>query len=127
DRIDLHVEVDAVSFEDLRSAKKEESSAVIKERVNRARAVQEARYKGTGRHSNAEMDAADLKRFCEIDADCERLLKEAFDKLKMSARAYTRVLKVARTIADMAGEEKIRKEHLIEAIGYRTLDRKYWN
>ncbi len=125
DRIDLQVEVDGVSYEDLRFAPDSESSASIKKRVEQARAMQRQRY-GSGLVTNANMSNAQLKRYCALTDDCESILKRAFDKLNMTARASTRVLKVARTIADLAGSERILAPHITEAVQYRSLDRKYW-
>lgn len=126
DRIDLQIEVDNISYGELRGhAGASETSAQIKERVNRARAIQLERYKGTGIRTNSEMTSRELNAYCQIDDDCERLLQKAFDKLNLSARGTTRVLKVARTIADLDGSEDIKPAHIAEAIRYRGLDRKY--
>lgn len=126
DRIDLHVEVDSVSYEDLNSQKNSENSASIRERVNKAREIQNQRFKGLKVHNNASMSTALCKRFCTLSADCEKILEQAFQKLNLTARAHNRILKVARTIADLDGSNEIKKEHLLEAINYRSLDRKYW-
>lgn len=126
DRIDLQVEVDSISYSDLRSNVKVESSSDIKKRVEKAREIQRERYKGTGIYTNSQMTNAMIKKYCVIDAESDKLLESAFDKLSLSARASTRILKVARTIADLAGEENIKIEHIAEAIQYRSLDRKYW-
>lgn len=126
DRIDLHVEVDSVEYKDLRSETLEESSASIKQRVNKAREIQTQRFKGTNIHNNAEMSSALVKKYCKVDEDCDRLLKSAFEKFNLSARAHDRILKVARTIADLDGSEFIQQEHIIEAINYRSLDKKFW-
>lgn len=125
DRIDIHVEVDNVSFDDLRSEIQEEASSSIKERVDRAREVQLKRFKNSKNFSNAKMSVPATKKFCVLSDECEELLKSAFTTLKLSARAHDRILKVARTIADLEGEENILPEHIAEAIGYRSLDRKY--
>lgn len=124
DRIDLHVEVDEVHYDELSSSAESESSATVKERVNAARAIQTTRYSGTEIHSNAKMTTAMIKRYCVLDNTAESILSNAFNKLGMSARAYTRILKVARTIADLAGSETVTADHVAEAVGYRTLDRK---
>lgn len=126
DRIDLHVEVDSVEYSDLKSDTLEESSASIKERVNKARQIQTERFKGLSVHNNAEMTSALVKKYCKIDEDCDRLLKTAFEKFNLTARAHDRILKVARTIADLDDSENIQQEHIIEAINYRSLDKKFW-
>ena len=126
DRIDLQVEVDGISYEELRFAPPSEDSATIKARVEKARALQRERYKGTGVHTNAQMTNAQMKKYCDLTPDCERILEAAFKKLNMTARASARVLKVARTIADLEGSEIILVKHITEAVQYRSLDRKYW-
>ena len=126
DRIDLQIEVDAIEYSDLKSDQLEESSASIKERVARARNAQTQRFKGTKIHNNAAMNSALVKKYCKLSSDAEHVLEEAFKKLNLTARAHDRILKVARTIADLDGSENIKLEHLIEAINYRSLDRKYW-
>lgn len=126
DRIDLQVEVDGISYEELRFAHPSEDSATIKARVEKARALQRERYKGTGVHTNAQMTNAQMKKYCALTPDCERILEAAFKKLNMTARASARVLKVARTIADLEGSESILVKHITEAVQYRSLDRKYW-
>ena len=124
DRIDLHIQVDEVKYDELSSKSMEaESSSVVKERVNAARAVQLNRYAGSGVFSNAKMTSAMIKSYCALDAAGERILSSAFDKFGLSARAYTRVLKVARTIADLDGAENISSRHVTEAVMYRALDR----
>lgn len=126
DRIDLQVEVDGISYKELRFAPPSENSATIKERVEKARAVQRERYKGSGVHTNAQMTNAQMKKHCALSPECERILEAAFRKLNMTARASTRVLKVARTIADLDGSADIQSRHITEAVQYRSLDRKYW-
>ena len=126
DRIDLHVEVDNVSYQDLKSSAEEESSASIRERVNKARHIQLERFKNQKNYSNAKMGVAQTKKYCQLSPECEELMEVAFESLKLSARAHDRILKVARTIADLEGSEAILPEHLAEAIQYRSLDRKYW-
>ena len=126
DRIDLHVDVDDVDYADLNSKDDlEEKSAVIKERVNRARKIQLERYKNSNHFSNAKMTNEEMRKYCILDEESNKLMQNAFEKLKLSVRAYTRILKVARTIADLDGSENIKLEHLAEAISYRTLDKKY--
>ncbi len=127
DRIDLHVEVTPVAFNELSSTKKSEGSDVIRERVIRARELQLKRFEEQkGIYSNAQMGSKLLKEVCEINNVGQTLLKTAMDKLNLSARAYDRILKVSRTIADLDGSENIRPEHLAEAIQYRSLDREGW-
>lgn len=125
DRIDIHVEVDNVSYDDLQTDDLAEPSEAVRERVNKARDVQLARLGPSGRHCNAQMTSADIKKYCKLDNDSLSLLKISFDKLNLSARAYNRILKVARTIADLDNSEKITVKHVAESLQYRTLDRKY--
>jgi magnesium chelatase family protein len=127
DRIDIHVEVPAVKYNELASKREGETSAQIRRRVIAAREVQSKRFKDMpGMYSNADMQSNDIKQFCQIDTTGAELLKMAMDKLGLSARAYDRILKVSRTIADLAGSENIRPEHLSEAIQYRSLDRNFY-
>ena len=124
DRIDLHIEVPAVKYRDLSSKESGEPSERIRSRVSQAREVQAARFHGRkGLFSNADMQSKEIREFCRLDAPCEELLKMAITKLGLSARAYDRILKVGRTIADLAGTAEIRPEHIGEAIQYRSLDR----
>ena len=127
DRIDLHVEVTPVSFSELSNKEVGESSDDIRKRVIIAREIQEKRFeKKEGVHANAQISSKTLKEICEIDQAGRDLLKKAMDKLGLSARAYDRILKVARTIADLEGTENIQTSHLAEAIQYRSLDREGW-
>lgn len=126
DRIDIHVEVPPVDYDDLTTKTNEETSAQIRERVNAARAIQTERYQGTKINCNANLDASQFERVCVVDDRANMLLKSAFDKLGLTARAYDRILKVARTIADLEGSEIIKSHHISEAIQFRSLDRKYW-
>lgn len=126
DRIDLQIEVDAIDIKDFTKDELAEPSATIKERVTKARKIQNERFKGTGVHNNAGMNSAMLKKYCKLSPECEKLLLNAFEKLKLTARAHDRILKVARTIADLENSPEIQKQHIIEAINYRSLDRKYW-
>jgi magnesium chelatase family protein len=127
DRIDLHVEVTPVAFSELSSAQKSEKSDSIRERVIKAREMQAERYKNNnGVYCNAQMSSKMLKEICVINQASTNLLKVAMEKLNLSARAYDRILKVSRTIADLAGSEDIKVEHLAEAIQYRSLDREGW-
>ncbi len=127
DRIDIHIEVDNVTYEQLKSDDKEESSKSIKERVNKARNIQNIRFSKDINFCNAKMNVEQIKKYCQLDQQGDDLLKNAFEKLKLSARAHDRILRVARTIADLDGSENISPVHLAEAISYRNLDRKYWN
>lgn len=126
DRIDLQVELDNVSYEDLRIKTKAEPSSAIKERVEMAREIQRERFKGTNVHTNAEMTNAMIEEFCAISKNDEDLLALAFEKRRLSARANTRILKVARTIADLKGSKNIEGRHLVQAVQFRSIDRKYW-
>ena len=126
DRIDLHVDVDDVNYDDLVAKDKlEESSESIKKRVDFARQIQLKRYSNSNHFCNAQMTNSEIRKYCNLDEEGNSLMQDAFDMLKLSARSYTRILKVARTIADLDGSENIKVEHLAEAIGYRTLDKKY--
>ncbi|MBG9375217.1 YifB family Mg chelatase-like AAA ATPase [Panacibacter sp. DH6] len=127
DRIDLHVEVTPVAFSELSSSHKGESSASIRQRVIKAREIQAARYKDApGMYANAQMSSKQLRDICTINQAGEALLKKAMERLNLSARAYDRILKVSRTIADLAASNEIKAEHLAEAIQYRSLDREGW-
>ncbi|MBQ1253096.1 MAG: YifB family Mg chelatase-like AAA ATPase [Alistipes sp.] len=126
DRIDLHVEVTPVGREELSSELSSEPSSVVRERVISARRIQAERFKGLGIHTNTMMSSAMLRRFCPLSAAARRLLDAAMERLQLSARAYDRIIKVARTIADLAGVEDIEPQHISEAIGYRSLDRESW-
>lgn len=126
DRVDLHIEVPPVEFAHLSSGEKAESSAAIKARVNAARAVQRARFAGTNIVSNATIPTGKLQEMCPLSDAAKTMLAGAFERMGLSARAYDRLLKVARTIADLAGSETLEVAHVAEAIQYRSLDRKYW-
>ena len=126
DRIDLHVEITPVKREELSSSELSESSAAVRERVIRARERQAERFRGTGIYTNTMMSSAMLREFCPLSAEARRLLDVAMERLQLSARAYDRIIKVARTIADLAGEQDIAPSHISEAITYRTLDRESW-
>lgn len=123
DRIDLHVEVPAVAYEDLRSSRPGQTSAAMRERVVRARAVQTDRYRGTPCRTNADLSGTLLERHCGLDREGHDFLGEAVRRLALSARAYTRILRIARTIADLEGSSDIRLPHLAEAVSCRALDR----
>ncbi len=127
DRIDLHVEVTPVSFNELSKERISEKSNVIRDRVVKARSIQEERYAGAEQvYCNAQMSSRQLQSICKITVDGHELLKTAMDRLGLSARAYDRILKVSRTIADLAESPDIKTEHLAEAIQYRSLDREGW-
>lgn len=126
DRIDIHIEVSPVKYQKLESATEPENSENIKKRVNKARAIQLERYKDLKIFSNSELTPKLIEKYCKLDNEGKAILQRAFDKLGLSARAYGRILKVARTIADLDGAQDIEKNHVAEAIQYRSLDRKYW-
>lgn len=126
DRIDIQVEVSNVDYEDLSSTENSETSAEIKKRVNKTRKLQLERYKDYNIYSNSQLDAGMLKKFCPLGEEENAILRAAFDNLGLSARAHSRILKVARTIADLESSENIKSEHIAEAIQYRSLDRKYF-
>lgn len=126
DRIDLHVEVEPVNYEQLSSKEKEESSADIRKRVERARALQRERFEGTGITCNAKMSPKMTKEYCVLTKQASDLLKLSFERLGLSARAYDKILRISRTIADLENSENIELEHVAEAVQYRSLDRKYW-
>ncbi|MGN0660686.1 MAG: YifB family Mg chelatase-like AAA ATPase [Oscillospiraceae bacterium] len=127
DRIDLHVEVSPVEYSSLQSDKPEETSAEIRARVLKAREIQNRRFEGTDIRNNAGITAGHLQEFCPLSDGANAALKAAFEKMGLSARAYERIVKVARTIADLSGSKIIEREHIAQAIQYRSLDRKYWN
>lgn len=126
DRIDIHIEVEPVDYDRLASKQKEESSAEIRKRVNRAREIQRKRFAGTGITCNAKMTPRMTREFCRLSAEAEQLLKLSFEKLGLSARAYDKILRISRTIADLEACETIEAPHIAQAVQYRSLDRKYW-
>lgn len=127
DRIDIHIEVTPVPYNDLGEDNSDiETSSEIRQRVNQARLLQLERYKNDNIFSNSQLTTKNINKYCKLDSKGKKLIKEAFNKLGLSARAYNKVLKVARTIADLEGKETIEHHHLAEAIQYRNLDRKYW-
>lgn len=126
DRIDIQIEVTPVKYQKLETEEKQETSKQIRDRVNEARKIQQLRYEQYGIYSNSELTPTLIEKYCKLDTKCKTLLQNAFEKLGLSARAHSRILKVARTIADLDKKEQINASHLAEAIGYRNLDRKYW-
>src|SRR5690606_19453221 len=127
DRIDLHIEVTPVSFDELAAMQEGEGSHTIRERVVKARLFQQARFEQLkGIYCNAQMESKQIKDFCSLGDDSRALLKNAMDKMGLSARAYDRILKVARTIADLEQSDNIQTHHIAEAIQYRNLDKMNW-
>ncbi len=126
DRIDIQIEVQSVEYQKLKDDKKEETSEIIRKRVNEARKIQLQRYEKYHIFSNSELTPQLIEKYCNIDNKCKKILELAFERLGLSARAYSRILKVARTIADLDNSNNIETQHLAEAIQYRSLDRKYW-
>lgn len=126
DRIDIHIEVEPVDYDRLSSSQKEESSAAIRERVERAREIQRRRFEGTDISCNAKMTPRMTRELCVLDEEAKALLKLSFEKLGLSARAYDKILRISRTIADLEGSELICSAHIAQAVQYRSLDRKYW-
>jgi magnesium chelatase family protein len=126
DRIDLHIQVPAVKYKELAEEEKSEESATIRERILAARQSQSRRFEPFGIFCNAQMTPRTLRRFCKLDGESEKLMENAITRLGLSARAYDRILRVSRTIADLEAGEKIQAKHVAEAIQYRTLDRTYW-
>ncbi len=126
DRLDIHVEVPPVDYSALSSDKREETSSEIRERVNKARKIQTERYKDTNINCNARLTPDLLKKYCKMTEEASKYLEMSFERLGMSARAYDRILKVARTVADLDTSEIIEKQHIFTAISFRSLDRKYW-
>lgn len=126
DRIDICVETPRVCYENLKQKEKTESSKTIRERVSRARMIQKERYEELGILTNAMLPVREIDRYCMLGQEEEVLMEQAFRNLSLTARTYHKILRVSRTIADLDGETYIRKEHITEAIGYRTIDKKYW-
>lgn len=126
DRIDIQIEVTPIKYQKLETEEKQETSEQIRNRVNEARKIQQLRYEQHGIYSNSELTPTLIEKYCKLDTKCKAILQNAFEKLGLSARAHARILKVARTIADLDKKQEINASHLAEAIGYRNLDRKYW-
>ena len=127
DRIDIHIEVPAVKFKELSAKEHSENSEAIRERVMQAREIQLNRYGGNPHiFNNSDMGSKEVKKYCKLDSSGEELLKMAMTKLGLSARAYDRILKVSRTIADLENSLEIKPNHISEAIQYRSLDRELW-
>ena len=126
DRFDLHIEVPPITYGDLNNTAPEEGSAAMAERVDRARRRQAERYKGTDIACNARLTPDMLKRYCVLSPEANQLLQAAFDRMGLSARAYDRIMKVSRTLADLDGSETISGSHVAQAIQFRSLDKKYW-
>jgi magnesium chelatase family protein len=123
----LHIEVEPVPFEQLSDRRPAESSETIRKRVSAARSIQHQRFESSnGTHYNAQMSTRLIRTYCELDSQSSQLLKNAMERLSLSARAYDRILKVSRTIADLEGEESLSQNHIAEAIQYRSLDREGW-
>ncbi|MDD4833068.1 MAG: YifB family Mg chelatase-like AAA ATPase, partial [Clostridia bacterium] len=125
DRIDIHIEVGNVTYGELSGNGESESSVTVRERVNKAREIQKSRFIGSKTHCNSHMTSGELKKYCKLDSKSSDLIEMSFERLNLSARAYSRIIKVARTIADLDGSEVIRPQDIAEAIQYRSLDRKY--
>ena len=126
DRIDIQIEVTPVKYQKLDSTEKVETSQEIRKRVNQARKIQQERYQEDTIHSNSQLTPKLIEKYCQLDKEGKEILELAFKRLGLSARAYGRILKVARTIADLEHKENIEKGHIAEAIQYRSLDKKYW-
>lgn len=126
DRIDIQIEATPVKYQKLDSEEQAENSETIKKRVDSARKIQQERYKDCKIYSNSQLTPKLIEKYCKLDAEGKAILKSAFERLGLSARAYGRILKVARTVADLSGSINIEKNHIAEAIQYRSLDKKYW-
>jgi len=127
DRIDIQIEANPIKYNDLKNNETTENSFTIKDRINKAREIQQMRFKGINVFSNSQLSNKDIKKFCKFTNEAEGLLKKSFDSLGLSARAYNKIIKVSRTIADLDFSEIIDVDHIAEAIQYRNLDRKFWS
>jgi magnesium chelatase family protein len=127
DRIDMCVEAHRVKYEELTTSSNEESSAVIRERVMSARRIQQDRYRNTRYRFNADLDAEAVQKYCSLTEEGRRLMSSVYESMHLTARSYNRILKTARTVADLAQSSEIRTEHLAEAVSYRAVDRRYWD
>jgi magnesium chelatase family protein len=128
DRIDIHIDVPAVNYKEMRSGSDPEGSKQICARVEQARNIQLQRFRSASEkiYCNAQMTSGQIRKYCDLSADCERLLERAMTQQGLSARAHDRILKVARTVADLEGGGPLQAKHIAEAIQYRTLDRTFW-
>jgi magnesium chelatase family protein len=126
DRIDLHIEVPSLKWKEISDTELAEPSSAIRERISHARAIQQKRFADDGIHCNAHMNTAQLRKYCQLDEPSQTLLKTAMEKFGLSARAYDRILKVSRTIADLDGETPLKPSYIAEAIQYRNMDRSVW-
>ena len=126
DRIDMCVEARRIDYDELTKEPPEESSETIRRRVASAIAIQKERYMGTNFHFNSDLTAEGVKKYCRLTPGEEKMMKEVYDSMGLTARSYFRILKVARTAADLGGSEQIQPEHLMEAVGFRSVDRRYW-
>lgn len=124
DRIDIHMDVPAVEYKELSAKEQGKSSGEILEDLKKAREIQKNRFKNLKIHNNSGMSGRHIRKFCEIDSESDKLLETAMERLGLSARAHSRILKIARTIADVGGSENIKADHIAEAIQYRSMDRK---
>jgi magnesium chelatase family protein len=126
DRIDIQIEVDAVPVSEIQQSQPSECSAEVGRRVAAARRLQQLRYGNRGIHCNAQLDHRGIREVCQLESEAQRLLHQAVEAMHMSMRAYYRILKVARTLADLQNEDQIKVPHIAEAVQYRELDQKYW-
>lgn len=127
DRIDIFTEIFEVEYKEMQGERRGESSEAIRKRIESARKIQRARYRKEGILFNSQLDGTNIRKYSDMGKEEEKLMEQAFQKYNLSARGYHKILKVARTIADLDGEEKIKVSHLSEAVCYRSIDKKYWN